>query len=147
MSDGRALFTYGTLSLPDVMHALLGRSAVGTPASLPGWARYRVHGALYPAVISAPEARTDGVLHLGLQASEVGRIDRFEGELYVRRELEVEVDGGRRCADVYVLAPGSEAALSREPWDPREFAEHHESRYVAACRDFRAADVARAVQP
>jgi gamma-glutamylcyclotransferase (GGCT)/AIG2-like uncharacterized protein YtfP len=144
LNGGRPLFAYGTLALPSVLEALLARPVGGVPATLMGWKRYRVQGALYPAVVAAPGASTPGVLYLGLAADEISLLDRFEGALYVRRTLEISAERGRRGAQVYVLAPGSEDALTRDAWELREFAERHADRYVAACRDSRAVAAATA---
>ena len=138
MSTPPGFFAYGTLALSPVLEALVGRPIAGAPASLEGWARYRVRGALYPALVPESGARTEGSLYPALSPDELVLVDRFEGSLYERRCLEVRSGSAVRSAQVYVVSPGAEAALSNEPWDVAEFAARHLERFRSHCRDFRA---------
>jgi gamma-glutamylcyclotransferase (GGCT)/AIG2-like uncharacterized protein YtfP len=137
------LFAYGTLAVPAVLEAVTGRRFRGQPARLRGFARQRLRGRIYPAVVAAPGASAEGRLYEGLDAATLARLDRFEGPLYVRRKLCVEPEGGAaRPAEVYVLAEAARAELRPEPWDPGAFAAQHLARYLRSCEAFRAADAA-----
>lgn len=67
------------------------------PAKLHGYRRHRVRGADYPAIIAAPSSsqpdRTSvlGTLVSGLTDGDMHRLDAFEGEEYVRKEVLVRV--------------------------------------------------------
>lgn len=106
-----ALFSYGTLQLPDVQRATYGRLLEGRPDALAG---YR----LEPLVISSPEvaalsgkpvhtiARRSGDpadliagIVFMLTAAEVEATDRYEVDAYARVEVRL-VSGA--CAFVYV---------------------------------------------
>jgi gamma-glutamylcyclotransferase (GGCT)/AIG2-like uncharacterized protein YtfP len=100
----RALFCYGTLESPEVMRAVAGRDFPSEPARLRGYHRGLVRGAPYPAVVPRPGAVTPGVLYAGLDPRSLRRVDRYEGEMYAREDLPVEMpDGSTRRAWVYVL--------------------------------------------
>jgi len=120
---GSAVFCYGTLLFPEVLRAVAGVSIAGRTATVHGWARYRVHGEVFPGLIADPPSRTRGLLLEGVDALSLASLDAFEGALYQRRELEVELDDGTHMpAQCWVMAPGCEARLTREPWDPEAFA-------------------------
>lgn len=142
MTRGRpehdALFAYGTLSLPEVLEALIGTRPPCRPAELEGHACYRVRGAVYPAAVAQAGASTRGVVYEGIRPSEWTLLDRFEGALYECRLCRVRpLEGAPRDAFVYLLAAGREGAVAREPWSREEFARRHLHRYLEACRAFR----------
>lgn len=105
------LFAYGTLTRRGRMQALTGRQL---PETVPGWLRgYRkedtAHG--YPIIVedAAPGAMVAGVLW-SVDDADLPAIDHYEGTdeeppYYFRRHVEVEVDGQRRAAQVYVGNP------------------------------------------
>jgi gamma-glutamylcyclotransferase (GGCT)/AIG2-like uncharacterized protein YtfP len=132
------VFAYGTLLVPRVVEALLGREPPGRPASLQGFARGVVRGRSYPAMAARPGARTEGRVYEGITRRELGLLDRFEGERYLRRRVRVELDHGEMLpALTYVLRPRELHALIRRPWDVERFANRHLSVYEAQCTALR----------
>jgi gamma-glutamylcyclotransferase (GGCT)/AIG2-like uncharacterized protein YtfP len=139
-----AVFAYGTLELPAVMAAVTGRRFPEREAELPGFARHRLRGRIYPAAIEAPGARVAGRLYEDVDGATLARLDRFEGPLYERREVAVLARGGGELrAQLYVLAEARRGELLAEPWDPAEFARVHLADYLLSCASFRARDEAR----
>lgn len=139
-----AFFAYGTLAFPEVMEAVTGRRFASGAAALPGFARYRVRGRVYPGVIAEKGGETAGCLYTGLGAATLALLDRFEGDLYERRSLAVQTVASTPVqAQVYVVPERLRAVLSDEPWSPEEFVTRELTRYLAACRAFFAAQAAR----
>lgn len=91
-------FAYGSLMCADIMAQVAGRALAGEPASLAGHARHPVAGEDYPGLVADPAGRVDGVLYRGLDAAALARLDAFEGEMYERRAVAVELAGGIRVA-------------------------------------------------
>jgi gamma-glutamylcyclotransferase (GGCT)/AIG2-like uncharacterized protein YtfP len=64
---GGTAFVYGTLMAPEVLNLLIKRVPESRAATLKGYARYRVKGQVFPAIIpSMPESKVAGrvsVLH------------------------------------------------------------------------------------
>lgn len=117
------IFCYGTLLFPEVMRAVTGGEFASIPATASGWARYRVRGEVFPALVPEAGARTPGAVFSGLDARSLAALDAFEGPLYARRILDLEcADGARVEAHAWVLAAGCEAEVTRESWDPEAFA-------------------------
>lgn len=125
------LYTYGTLQLAPIMSQIVGRQLLGQPARLSGYARYCVLGQAYPAIIEASGAEIAGVVYGGLTQHELARLDAYEGPLYVRRHVSVEVCGQSVDACVYLLRPGQQSQLSSEPWDLERFERDHLESYLA----------------
>lgn len=135
------VFTYGTLAFAEVMEAVAGRASASEPATLDGFVRLRVRGAVYPGVRARAGATVDGVLYRGLDAAALARLDRFEGALYERRRLAVRLARGGACeAWVYVVPDALAHRLADEPWDPERFRREHLPAYVAHCRGGRVAE-------
>ncbi|CAG8454313.1 4425_t:CDS:2 [Ambispora leptoticha] len=64
-----------------------------TPAILKGYKRYRVFGCDYPAILKTDENQeTRGILVKGLTSSEIQLLDKYEGEQYVRTDVEVYIE-------------------------------------------------------
>jgi gamma-glutamylcyclotransferase (GGCT)/AIG2-like uncharacterized protein YtfP len=125
------LYSYGTLQLPPIISLIVGRALEGQPATLSGYARYRIAGRVYPGLVEATGGSVSGVLYQGLDAAEMDRLDVYEGPLYERRDLPVEVGGGVTPAWTYVLRPEHAHRLSREGWDLERFQREHLASYLA----------------
>jgi gamma-glutamylcyclotransferase (GGCT)/AIG2-like uncharacterized protein YtfP len=125
------LYTYGTLQLPQIMSQIVGRPVFGRPARLAGFARFRIRDRVYPAIVESPGAEVGGVIYEGLAAAELVRLDDYEGPLYERRAVEVDVEGGTSSAYTYVLRPEHVERLSSEPWDLARFEREHLASYLA----------------
>jgi len=118
---GTDLFVYGSLLFDDVFRAVTGRAAPRAPAVLEGYARYCVRGATYPAIVPEAGARTEGAVYAALDARAVRALDRFEGEMYVREQVEVSrPDGAPWSVETYVFAEHLRDLLAPELWHPDE---------------------------
>ncbi len=114
----RALFCYGTLQLPENIFQLTGRLYKAQRAQLQGYAIYRVRGNAYPGIVSCEGGQVDGVLYLGISAHDLQEIDRYEGELYERRIVEVRTRSGTMVmAWAYVVPWMHRRRLSSEGWN------------------------------
>jgi gamma-glutamylcyclotransferase (GGCT)/AIG2-like uncharacterized protein YtfP len=129
------LFCYGSLEFEEVMRQVTGQTLPGEPATLEGFARYRVRDADYPGLLPEPGARTEGTLYRALDADSLATLDRFEGALYERRTLAVtKHDGTSVSAQVYVVREAHRHTLSREPWDKAAFARESLAGFVSRLR-------------
>jgi gamma-glutamylcyclotransferase (GGCT)/AIG2-like uncharacterized protein YtfP len=111
------LFCYGTLQLPAVMEAVIGRRLRGGRAVLAGYGAFQVRCAEYPGLLRLPGQTAWGVLYDDLSLVELGALDRFEGAQYERRAHAVQrIDGRRVQAWVYMIAAGHYGQLTTVPW-------------------------------
>jgi len=129
------VFVYGTLTFPEVLCAVTGRDIPSRPARLAGFARFRLRGLSYPGVVAAPGASTDGRALEDVSAAELARLDRFEGDAYVRRRVTVETAPGEEAlAWTWILAPAAERWIEERPWDREHFRRRDLARFLEECR-------------
>jgi gamma-glutamylcyclotransferase (GGCT)/AIG2-like uncharacterized protein YtfP len=134
-----ALFAYGTLEIPAVMEAVTGRRFPYAPGILSGFARFRVSGEPYPALVPAPSDCIAGVVYTAVDAASLELLDGFEGDLYERRPVHVRVTaGGHISAYAYIVSADRVGRISSEPWERARFVADRLSEYLEECRAFRA---------
>ncbi len=116
------LFCYGTLQVPDVIKAVTGRVHKGIKAILPGYAMYKVKNTEYPGVVPSSNSETVGILYTGIIKEELEVIDLFEGDLYIRKQLNVIQQNNKICkAWVYIISDQNKGKLSKDPWNLKDF--------------------------
>ncbi|MCC6707732.1 MAG: gamma-glutamylcyclotransferase [Gammaproteobacteria bacterium] len=126
------LFVYGTLMMPAVLHAVCGRPLASGAATLADFARYRLRGRVYPAIIGERGASTAGLVCEGLDDALWQRLDAWESPLYQRQAVTIhDAMGHGRHAHTYVLAAAHHAEIERSAWSPEEFAQLHLPAYLA----------------
>lgn len=118
---GANVFVYGSLLFDDVFTTVTGIHASSEPATLRGFARYRVSEATYPAITREAGASTLGALIRGLDASAMAALDRFEGDMYIRERVHVVTELGVTVeAHTYVIVDDAAHLLEDAAWDPDE---------------------------
>jgi hypothetical protein len=109
-----------------------------SPALLRNYLRHRVRHVSYPAVAPAKGKNVQGIFVTGLTDGDIWRLDRFEGDQYVRKMLDVEMlgDEGRfaggevKRAEVYVWKSKGKLGLEEKEWSIEEFRRDSLSRWV-----------------
>ncbi len=125
------LFCYGTLQIPAVMHAVVGRRFKGRRAKLAGYGAFQVRRAEYPGLRPDPSRVTRGQVYFDLSPTELEILDRFEGALYQRRRLTVRLgDGRRRGVWTYVVRPARQRRLAPVLWNRRDFLRRRYRRFM-----------------
>lgn len=118
----RRLFCYGTLQIPAVLEAVIGRPLHGVRAYLPEYAPFQVRQAEYPGLVRSPGKVTPGSLYRDVTTAEIEILDRFEGRLYRRRNQVVVMENGLRIqAWVYMVAAGRDKQVTATPWRLERF--------------------------
>lgn len=134
-----ACFAYGSLMCADIMSQVAGRSLDGVVAVLPGHARHPVAGEDYPGLVPDPAGRVEGVLYRGVDAAALARLDAFEGDLYERLAVAVEVPGGGPVtAWCYVFRPACRHLLLPGEWRFEAFLATGKARFQARYLGFAA---------
>ena len=132
------LFVYGTLMVPEVMARVCGYRGTGRMASLAGYSRSRVAGALYPAITPAQGGIVEGILYHGLNAHLLARLDRFEGDQYRRERVDIDCARRRYRAWTYVWTSSAGDGLERRPWSLDEFLGEGLARFLSEYPGFTA---------
>ena len=116
------LFAYGTLMCEDIMREISGFSFSCKSGALKGYSRYSVKGEHYPAIVAEEKGRVEGVVYFDIPISAWDRLDRFEGEMYERRLVQIGLMAGKRLfAGTYVVRPAFLDQLDRSDWDFSDF--------------------------
>jgi gamma-glutamylcyclotransferase (GGCT)/AIG2-like uncharacterized protein YtfP len=116
----------------DIMSEVTGLACSGEPARLEGYTRHPVMDEDYPGVVPEPGAIVAGVLYRYLDATALGRLDDFEGEMYARVGVSVTVaDAVRVDAWCYVVQPDYRPRLLPGEWDFEAFLAGGKARFRA----------------
>ena len=127
-----SLFAYGTLQVPAVFEAVTGRSITPVPATLAGYARYRLSGLTYPGLIEADGATTRGMLYCGLGQEEMDRLDAFEDSFYQRITRPVTTGPNSSVpAEIYLIPRDHTDLIDLRPWSLDEFCRNHLERFLS----------------
>jgi gamma-glutamylcyclotransferase (GGCT)/AIG2-like uncharacterized protein YtfP len=116
------IFTYGSLMFERVWQRVVRGRYGHHRAVLKGWRRLSIRGREYPGAIPGA-GWIEGVLWLRVSASDVGRLDRFEGVEYSRTACTVEGTGpsGAIKAYIYRFRDAHCHRLMERPWDAAAF--------------------------
>ena len=116
------LFAYGTLMCEDIMQEVAGCLPQHHNGILKGFKRRQIRGEQYPAVFPDRDACVEGVVYQGVSDVSWDRLDRFEGEMYIRQNVVVGLqDGTTIVAMTYVLRPEYVGCLDEMEWSFTEF--------------------------
>ncbi len=125
------LFCYGTLRCAEVFRAVTGETRTGVEALLHGYAAYRFSGQDYPGLAPRVGATVSGVVYTRLSRALLARLDRYEGDEYVRQRVRVRLADGAQCAAwVYLCRKAQRARLSTETWDHQAFVRNRLGGYL-----------------
>lgn len=106
----------------DIMHEVSGYRLPHDPGTLRGYSRRSVTGENYPAILPDKEATVDGLIYRNIPSTVWDRLDRFEGEMYERHHVTVELnDRTTLSAETYVIHPVYLNRLDQFDWDLDEF--------------------------
>ena len=124
------LFAYGTLICPDIMAEVSGLHRPATSATLRGYRRLRVKGEDYPALLPDAAGFVPGVIYRDIPESAWTLLDRFEGEMYARVQVQVELaDGTTAAAETYVINGSFSGCLEEVEWDFTAFLGNGKDRF------------------
>lgn len=109
----------------EIMHRVSGIHPCYTPASLSGYRRGAVQGESFPAIRPDAAGCVSGLVYLDVPTSALPRLDEYEGEMYSREHVVVELEDGRSIwAETYVFRPAYYRMLSCNDWDYEAFLRH-----------------------
>jgi len=132
-----SLFAYGTLLCEDIFFKVTGCRYRTSPGVLREHRRLRVRGEEYPGIIPGKGSTVQGTVYHDLPAAAWERLDIFEGDMYVRKQVRVELRSGGTCdAHAYIVLPEFEHLLEERQWSLEEFIRSGRKRFADSCKDF-----------
>lgn len=117
------VFTYGSLMFDPVWSRVVAGTYDRLEAVLHGYDRKRIRDDVYPVIFPAsPLSRVEGIVYQAVTATDLARLDSFEGEYYFRKTAQVVLaDTFSLAAEVYVLKEEYYVIISPDSWDPVQF--------------------------
>ena len=116
------LYAYGTLRHPDVWSRVVQGRYRSLPTVLHGYTALRVRDADYPGLVKHEDLQVEGIVYLDVSESDLRRLDLFEGEEYLRIEVQpVDMAGNLVDAQTYLYNPEYPHRLEDAPWNYDEF--------------------------
>jgi gamma-glutamylcyclotransferase (GGCT)/AIG2-like uncharacterized protein YtfP len=128
------LFAYGTLMCADIMRTVSGcpEPAVST-GLLRDHCRLCVRGEHYPGLVPRPGASVEGSVYHAVPVDAWRRLDRFEGDLYVRASVAVELpDTTIRQVQTYLVRPELTGCLEDRVWELEVFLRNGKADFESA---------------
>ncbi len=125
-----SVFTYGTLQIPSVMAAVIGRELDYLSARLDKHRRHKIRNHSFPGLLAGSLASTDGRVYSGISSDELLLLDEFEADFYNRVLVKVQTDQGDISAYVYLISDSYRHLLLDEDWDLEEFEQKHLTAYL-----------------
>lgn len=103
---------------PQVWGRVVTRSYSSEKGTVSSFARLRIRGEVYPALVKKEGASTRGVLYYDITGEDLARLDSFEGDAYDRISITVVTEAGVavRC-DTYLFSESLSEKVIDEPWD------------------------------
>jgi gamma-glutamylcyclotransferase (GGCT)/AIG2-like uncharacterized protein YtfP len=118
------LFAYGTLIDTEIMAQVSGATHRFQQATLNNYVRKTVRGEVYPAITRQKRGSVNGVVYFNVSPEAFHRLDKFEGSLYIRTDVEAICDNGERVDTyTYVISEKYSHQLSAEDWNYENFEE------------------------
>jgi gamma-glutamylcyclotransferase (GGCT)/AIG2-like uncharacterized protein YtfP len=131
------LFAYGTLMCEDIMQEVAGCRTAAIRGTLRGYSRRRVRGEDYPGLRPHDAGCVEGEVYCDVPESAWKRLDLFEGTMYARRPVAIELEhGGRLAAEAYVVRDEYADRLEEAEWDFSEFLRRGKARFKAGYEGF-----------
>ena len=148
-ANSTPIFVYGTLSSPNVVQTLLGKTIPTPfrPAWIENYSRHPVRGHLFPGMIPNQGRQVHGCILENLSALDIRLLDWFEGEEYERETIQIYISEASNVeksslihAETYIWKPHllNELDQSKE-WSYDNFCKKHLDWYlkntVQPCRE------------
>jgi gamma-glutamylcyclotransferase (GGCT)/AIG2-like uncharacterized protein YtfP len=126
-----ALFAYGTLRCQEIMRAVCGQPFVGRAATLENYRVLKVRGEVYPGMIKSPGFVARGVVYQNIGARHFEALDAFEGEMYEKQRIQIQLeDGDTGTAFAYLVKESYEKYLEPVAWSYTQFIEVDKKQFV-----------------
>lgn len=110
----------------EIMTQVSGATYRPQKATLLHYVRKTVSGEVYPGIIRQDGGSVDGIVYFDVSLESFDRLDKFEGSLYVRTEVETICDDGEHVdTDTYIITSDFAHQLSDDDWSYENFLKNH----------------------
>lgn len=121
----------------DIMHSIVDQYKCMGSAKLYGYRRLCLSNEHYPGIIQSDNFEVQGIVYNLPQHESLQKLDYFEGDMYQRTMVSVELDGGDRLqVFTYVIKDHYQHVLEQKDWDFEIFRKHHKTAFVTGYSGF-----------
>jgi gamma-glutamylcyclotransferase (GGCT)/AIG2-like uncharacterized protein YtfP len=114
------VFTYGSLMFLPVWQRVVRGTYRSSPALLRDYARYKIAGEIYPAMVAQQGKSVSGIVYFDVAADDIGILDKFESSDYQRVSLQAQIPSGEiQTVEGYGYLHAQR--LTAEEWVPESF--------------------------
>lgn len=132
-----SVFTYGSLMVPEVMEGVTGSSYPSLTGVALNCDRRKLRSKTYPGMLRLEGAATEGIVYQNISALAMKHLDNFEGKLYTRELIDVEVDNhGTMSCHPYLISQNYIHLITVEPWHFDEFRALHLPAFLSEFSQF-----------
>lgn len=111
------LFTYGTLMDLEVWDRVAQERCQSRHAVLRDYEARQLRGEVFPGLVECPGGSAPGLVYRNVSAAALERLDEYEGDIYTRIEVSVDLeDGSPLPAQVYLIQPHCGDLILDEVW-------------------------------
>jgi len=127
-----SLFAYGTLMFAEVWRRIGIGEFETQPATLPGYAVYRVQDSVIPGMVQTnADDQVTGLIYHGLDEETLFELDTYESDLYKRIAVQATAaDGALIECQAFVIPESHRQAVTDEFWDADWFEKHELENYL-----------------
>jgi gamma-glutamylcyclotransferase (GGCT)/AIG2-like uncharacterized protein YtfP len=118
------------------MQSVTGRCLDPIAATLTGYQRFKFIDRTFPGIIKNKSRSIDGMLYKNIDEQTLEQLDHFEGDMYERYSLDVQVDDQIKKVFVYVVKDEYKSCLSNKEWDLEEFKRKYLKMYLRDISEF-----------
>ena len=131
------VFTYGTLMCEDILQTIVDQHECLGTTRLQGFRRLCIRNEHYPGIIQASDYEVQGIVYNLPQQDSLHKLDYFEGDMYQRIPVSVELDNGDCLqAFTYVIKDHYRHMLEQKDWDFEVFKKHYKSAFITTYSGF-----------
>jgi hypothetical protein len=122
---------------PDIMEEVSGYQFTNIHGILKGYCRLKIKGEIYPAIVPDKGDSVEGVVYKNIPRIAWSRLDRFEGKLYKRKAVMINLDNGSCLkSETYVLRPEFLSILEHTEWNFNDFLKNEKDNFICNYRGF-----------
>ncbi len=118
------------------MQAVIGKDLKPIPATLVGYQRFKFEERTYPGIIKNEGRYVEGTLYKNIDEKSLSALDQFEGIMYERRLLDVQVGNETKQAFVYLTKDEYRDCLSEKEWSLDKFKRKYLNLYLRDISEF-----------
>ena len=125
--------------VPEIIQQVTGSNFRSIRGILADYFRSGIYHEEYPAITPRPGAEVPGVVYFDIDVKAFVQLDIFEGEMYERKEVDIQLSTGERCvAMAYIIKKDYCRLLTGKEWNYNTFLANGKEKFIEKYAGFEA---------